>query len=384
MNIDMMSQAKHFFSNENQWVVQVGAILLITLIIFVCAFLFLSYFKKRHARAVVKRKQEIKETKPAIGIWGWGFFTALHAPLYAAIWIVGVINSLEVIYKRFPALDIFALLKPAQTILLILVLFWFLQRFVTYTHQFALSIKGPKKPDLTTVQALTKIGRLVNWVIVILVVLQEVGVPLSGVVAFGGGSAVVVGIAAKDLLANFFGGWVVIMDKPFKVGDWIASPDRNIEGTVEYIGWRSTRIRTFDKRPLYVPNAVFTTIAIENPSRMLNRRIKQVVGVRYNDASKVTQISAHIEKMLRAHEAIDQAQTIFVSLINFGASSLDLLIYCFTKTTAWVEFQKIQEDVMVKILEIIYELDAEAAFPTRTIVAANNVDLARAVEEGAI
>ena len=78
----------------------------------------------------------------------------------------------------------------------------------------------------------------------------------------------------------------VYLDRPFAVGDWVRSPDREIEGTVENIGWRVTRIRTFDKRPLYIPNSIFSQIAVENPSRMSNRRIKETIGIRYDDASK--------------------------------------------------------------------------------------------------
>ena len=103
--------------------------------------------------------------------------------------------------------------------------------------------------------------------------MQALGYSISGVLAFGGIGGIAVGFAAKDLLANFFGGLMIYLDRPFSVGDWIRSPDKNIEGTVEEIGWRLTRIRTFDKRPLYVPNSTFTQISVENPSRMLNRRI---------------------------------------------------------------------------------------------------------------
>ena len=101
---------------------------------------------------------------------------------------------------------------------------------------------------------------------------------------------IAVGFAAKDLLANFFGGLMVYLDRPFAIGDWIRSPDREIEGTVEEIGWRVTCIRTFDKRPIYVPNSVFTQVTVENPSRMLNRRIYETIGVRYDDAAKVRDI----------------------------------------------------------------------------------------------
>src|SRR5690625_5369845 len=79
-------------------------------------------------------------------------------------------------------------------------------------------------------------------------------------------------MAAQDLLANFFGGFTVFMDRPFSVGDWVRSPDREIEGIVEKIDWRITTIRKFDKRPMYVPNAMFTTMTLENPSRMSHRQ----------------------------------------------------------------------------------------------------------------
>ncbi len=92
---------------------------------------------------------------------------------------------------------------------------------------------------------------------------------------------------------------MIYFDRPFKVGDWIRSPDRQIEGTVERIGWRMTSIRTFDKRPLYVPNSVFSNIVVENPSRMLNRRIFETIGLRYDDADKVPVIIDEVREMLK-------------------------------------------------------------------------------------
>ena len=116
-------------------------------------------------------------------------------------------------------------------------------------------------------------------------ILQSLGVSVSGLLAFGGIGGIAVGFAARDLLANFLGGLSIYLDRPFTVGDWIRSPDREIEGTVEEIGWRMTRIRTFDQRPLYVPNSIFASVALENPSRMNNRRIYETLGIRYEDAA---------------------------------------------------------------------------------------------------
>ena len=180
------------------------------------------------------------------------------------------------------------------------------------------------------------------------------------------------GFAARDLLANLLGSLSIFLDRPFAVGDWIRSPDREIEGTVEDVGWRVTRIRTFDQRPLYVPNAVFSTVALENPSRMLNRRIYETVGIRYDDVGVMSDIVADTEAMLRQHEGIDTNRTLIVNFVSFGASSLDFFVYTFTRTTDWVTYHAVKQDVMLRILSIIEAHQAEVAFPTRTLMLDQN------------
>ena len=199
-------------------------------------------------------------------------------------------------------------------------------------------------------------------------ILQSLGVSVSGLLAFGGVGGIAVGFAARDLLANFLGGLSIFLDRPFAVGDWIRSPDREIEGTVEDVGWRVTRIRTFDQRPLYVPNAVFSTVALENPSRMLNRRIYETIGIRYDDAGAMEQVVAEVKEMLVAHDDIDKGKTLMVNFVAFGASSLDFFIYCFTRTTDWATYHGVKQDVLIKILKIIEGHGAEVAFPTRTVL----------------
>ncbi len=178
------------------------------------------------------------------------------------------------------------------------------------------------------------------------VTLQTLGYNISGVLALGSIGGIAISFAAKDMLANFFGGVMVYLDRPFAVGDWIRSPDRAIEGTVEHIGWRSTRIRTFDQRPLYVPNAAFTTIAVENPSRMLNRRISETIGIRYCDFAAVGSIVSDVRGMLEQHPDIDTGRTLIVNFNAFGPSSLDLYVYTFTHTTQWVRYHEIKQDVL--------------------------------------
>ncbi len=216
-------------------------------------------------------------------------------------------------------------------------------------------------------RALSKLIRAAVIITAALIAMQMLGYSISGVLAFGGIGGLAVGFAAKDLLANFFGGLMIYLDRPFSVGDWVRSPDQEIEGTVEDIGWRLTRIRTFDKRPLYIPNSIFNTISVENPSRMLNRRIYETIGVRYADGNKLAEIVAQVRAMLEDHEEIDHAQTLIVNFNRFGASSLEFFVYTFTKTVAWIHYHEVKQDVLFRIAAIIEQHGAEVAFPTSTI-----------------
>jgi MscS family membrane protein len=224
-----------------------------------------------------------------------------------------------------------------------------------------------KPMDPTTASAISKLVKGSVLVTATLMVLQNLGYSISGVLAFGGVGGIAIGFAAKDLLANFFGGLMIYLDRPFNVGDWIRSPDKNIEGTVEKIGWRLTTVRTFDKRPLYIPNAVFANIAVENPSRMSHRRINETIGIRYDDLEHMPLIVQEVEALLRAHPEIDNDQTLMVNFNQFNASSVDFFIYALTQTTNWVRFHAIKQDILFQVSAVIARHGAEIAFPTQTL-----------------
>ena len=204
-------------------------------------------------------------------------------------------------------------------------------------------------------------------VMAILILMQEYGLSISGLLAFGGVGGLVVGLAAKDLLSNFFGGLMIFFDRPFKVGEFIKSPDRNIEGIVESIGWRLTVVRTFSKNVLYIPNSAFSNIIVENATRMTNRRINEVIGLRYEDLSKIPAIVSQIRHYLESHNDIDQNMPPVVYFSSFEASSCDIIVYAFTNTKEWREFLSVKEDILYKISSIIESNNAAIAFPTTTI-----------------
>ena len=300
--------------------------------------------------------------------WDDAFVTALQRPLAFLVLFIGLSLVLDTV-RQHAELALFPALDPVRLLGVVLLFAWFLVRLIREGEEATIAKYEDTGAvyDRTTMDAVAKLLRLTVTVIATLVILQTLGVSVAGVLAFGGIGGLAIGFAAKDLLANFFGGLMLYLDRPFAVGDWVRSPDREIEGDVEQIGWRLTRIRTFDKRPLYVPNAIFTTIAVENPSRMLNRRIYETIGIRYDDANKMGPIVHAVEQMLRSHPEIDTSRILMVNFNAFAPSSLDFFVYTFTKTTDWAHYHKVKQDVLLKILEIIESHGAQAAFPTSTI-----------------
>ncbi len=330
----------------------------VELFVIVLLTVFGSYFVRRFIRTLKTRAEKTQSQ------WDDTFFAALQGPARTLVWVVGLTLALE---RASVGLDIEAIFAPLRSALVIATLTWALIRFVDRVQRRMMHDPKTDDLDLTTVEA---IGRLIRITVLItsgLIILQTLGFSVSGVLAFGGLGGIAVGFAAKDLLSNFFGGLMIFLDRPFGVGDWIRSPDRDIEGTVESLGWRLTTIRTFDKRPLYVPNATFLSIAVENPSRMSHRRIYESIGVRYDDAEQLQMVVERVKKMLEQHPDIDSSQTLMVNFNQFGPSSLDFFIYCFTNTTVWTEYHVVKEDVLLKAYNLITELGAEVAFPTQTL-----------------
>jgi MscS family membrane protein len=300
-------------------------------------------------------------------IWDDAILHSARKPAIAFVWLQGIYWAAEVAH-HFSEAEVFQANGAMLQVGFVWVVVWMLFSLVKQIEGILISPLKMRKPmDYTTVNAISKLLRAVIVITAVLTALQTMGFSISGVLAFGGVGGIAVGFAAKDMLANFFGGFIIHLDRPFKVGDWIRSPDREIEGVVEQIGWRLTTIRTFDKRPLYVPNATFTTIAVENPSRMHNRRIFEKIGIRYADVHSMKLIVDDIREMLRNHEEIDTDETLIVNFLAFNASSLDIMVYTFTKTTQWVRFHEIKEELLLKISDIIEGYGAEVAFPTRTL-----------------
>lgn len=296
--------------------------------------------------------------------WDDIIWPAIDTPLSVLIWLWPASHSLEIIVDNTLGNVSLSWLTLVQDLVVIWVIIWVLLRLVNSGEQVMIETS---KRDHTTINTLGNVLRALFVCFGMLSLLKSLGVSVSGLLTVGGVGGLIVGFAAKDLLSNFFGGVMIYFDRPFKVGDWVRSPDRNIEGTVEKIGIRMTVVRTFDLRPLYVPNSVFSNVVVENPSRMLNRRIYETIGLRYQDADKISAVIDDVYAMLEAHPDIETRQTLIVNFNSFGPHSLDFFIYTFTKTVNWQRYHRVKQDVLLQVIGIIHQHGADIAFPTRTL-----------------
>jgi len=197
-------------------------------------------------------------------------------------------------------------------------------------------------------------------------ILEVWGINIGGLIAGLGIGGLAFALAAKDTAANLFGSIALLLDKSIRLGEWIKIGD--VEGTVEDIGMRTTKIRSFGKSLITLPNQMIANSPIENFSRRGIRRIKMTLGVTYStSAGQMQNILIDIKEMLKNHEGIAQKETMLVNFTSFDDSSMGIFIYTFTNTSNWQAYMDIKEDVNLKIMEIIEKNGSEFAFPSQSL-----------------
>lgn len=211
------------------------------------------------------------------------------------------------------------------------------------------------------------------------IVLQEFGYHIEGFIAGLGLGGLAISLAAKDALANLVGGVIIISEKPFTIGDWVLTP--SVEGTVEEISFRSTRIRTFADALVTVPNATLGNENITNWSKMGKRQITFSISVVYDTPrEKVQQVVNRIGTLVKGHEGV-HPETIFVKFNEYQEDGLNIFLYFFTNTTDWEAYLDIREDINYKILDIFKEEGVEFAVPTRRLMLETDENNASQIEK---
>jgi len=213
---------------------------------------------------------------------------------------------------------------------------------------------------------LRKTGKFFVITVGVLMVIDNLGYNVSGILATLGIGGAALAFASKDTIANGFGTLMIILDRPFKVGDWIVVNDQ-VDGDVESIGLRSTKVRTFPKTVMSIPNGVLANEYINNWSRMPKRRVKQYVGITYEaTADDIEGLVEDFKQLLREDEGVHQ-EFILVSFTDFGDSSLNIMVYYFTVTTASMAHMEIRQRINCKIMRAIKARGLSIAFPTRSL-----------------
>ncbi|WP_300541375.1 mechanosensitive ion channel family protein [Maricaulis sp.] len=251
--------------------------------------------------------------------------------------------------------------------LVVVALFWALHNAV---GPLALAMRGVRSA-LTPVMIdwLTKAMRILFVIVGAAAVLQIWDIPVAGIVAGLGLFGVAIGLGAQDLFKNLIAGILILAEKRFLPGDWILV-DGVVEGTVEEINFRSTLVRRFDKGPVYVPNSKLADNAVTNFSRMTHRRIKWAIGVRYDTTSEqLREIRDKVLAWVTDHPEFADPPDVatFMRVDAFGPSSIDFLLYCFTKTTNWGEWLRLKEDLALFVKQTVEKAGTEFAFPSTSV-----------------
>jgi len=318
------------------------------------------------ARRILKRvfKRLLKWAEKTRTRFDEGLINAFERPVCAAVVVGGVYGAVMSLPVRSEWAHI---LTAVFKVIFAAIGVWAAFRLTDAVTQ-SLSEAAKKTEtrfDRQLLSAIRKAVKLFVAVIAFVLILQNLGYSVSGLLAGLGVGGLAVALAAKETLGNLFGSIAIFVDRPFSVGDWIQTGD--IEGVVEEVGLRSTRIRTFAKSLITVPNAKLADAAIENWSKMPIRRVKFTLGLAYSTSpSKMRQALDSIRNILKTHDGVDQ-NFWMVRFRDFGDYALQIFIYYFTKTTNWDEYLAVREDINLKIMEEMERLGVEIAFPTQTV-----------------
>jgi MscS family membrane protein len=312
----------------------------------------------------------IKQVKKNGHLWFKSMFEICLDPTLLAIWAFAAIHITEDILDFYRVNTYIEQVKDAKGIVVVVILTYFAFEWkervaINYLSTVGFGERG--QLDRATVGTIQRLLTFIIIVIAVMQILDILGVPFATILAFGGAGAFAAGLAAKDVIANFFGGLMIFLTRPFAVGDWISSPDKNLEGVVQNIGWYMTTIRSLERRPIYVPNALFSSIILVNPSRMKHRKIYMEVGVRYVDIGKVRIINKEISEFLNSYGRIDQNEKVHVHLFDFADSALMIKIECYSELTESAEYRTTYEEVLFEIEKIISRNGAEIPFPTQVV-----------------
>ena len=338
---------------------KLGLFFVIILITFIIKSIFLYIVDKKISILIKKTKPELYDL----------ILNAIKSPLGYLILLHGfylAIISLQ-LPEKIGQFEIASIVKPIYLLLISFIMLYFIFKIIDilayYLH------KEAKKTDSSLnyqlVPLLVKSLRILVATVGILFILQNFGYNVTSLIAGLGIGGLAFALAAQNTVSNLFGSITIFSDKPFQLGDWIQVGD--IEGIVEDVGFRTTRVRRFDQALVTVPNSLFINTGVVNYSAMKKRRISFNIGVTYGtSANKINEVVAGIKRIIEEDEEFDHS-FYMVRFNDFGTYSLNIFIYCFSSTTDWAESLRVREEFNLKIMQLLEDLGVEIAVPSQTI-----------------
>ncbi|RZN14415.1 MAG: mechanosensitive ion channel family protein [Methanosarcinales archaeon] len=294
---------------------------------------------------------------------------ALKNPIGYVIIGIGLVACIHLLPlpEKIGTTEVSIIINSTSTLLFTLIALFVTFRLIDvlayYIYKAASSTET--KLDKQLVPLLIKILKIVVFILSLLFILQNIGWEITSLLAGLGIGGLAFALAAQETLSNLFGSFTIFSDRCFRIGDWVKIDD--VEGTVEEVGFRSTKIRRFDQALVITPNSKFIKSEVINFSEMKMRRITFNLGVSYETTAKqMTNVVEGIKKIIEDDERFERS-FYMVHFTEFGVYSLDILVYCFTKTTIWNEYLSMREEFNLKIMKLLEELNVEIAYPTQTI-----------------
>jgi len=329
-------------------------------ILAVLVFLFILLLRKIFTKILLVFLQNL--SKYSKTYYDDKIISALKSPIRFGFIIIGLHLFFILIFKETE------IIKNILNTLVVYTIFWAILAILEALRGLVYRATGKFNSDLSK-----EIGDFIVAILKVLIsgvglgaMLQVWGINVTALVASLGIGGLAFALAAKDTAANLFGSFALLADKSIRIGEWIKVD--GVEGVVEDIGMRTTKIRSFQKSLITVPNHIVANNPIENFSRRGIRRIKMHIGLTYStNSEQIVQIIDAIKLMLEQHEGISQKDSLMVNFDSFGDSALNIFIYTFTKTANWAKYLEIREDIHLKIMKIVEGNGSSFAFPSQSI-----------------
>lgn len=294
---------------------------------------------------------------------GAGIRTSVQGPLKAFFFIFGFYLGFLIMGFPAPVVDFINKIFRISNIVLIT---WALVNFTPFITSTVIKMEETnKRANAVAIKFIANVLKVIIIALAVVVIISELGYNITGLITGLGLGGLTFSLAAQSTASNLFAGFSIVADKPFDVGDYIVTP--SLEGTVEDITMRSTRVRTVADTVVVIPNSKLVDEPITNATRMNKRYVDTTIGLTYDaDAATLRNVIEDIKTMLEEHREVQQDR-ILVAFKGFGDSSQDIRVLYFTKTTALDPSLKVQEDVNFKIKDIVEKNGASFAFPSVSV-----------------